>query len=321
LERKASDVFKGRVKATVQIVRREPIYVTGSVSHPGVFNYTPGMTVLHAITLAGTRTSGIGMSESLQALQDLEQLRRSNARLASLLARRDVLVADRDGKQPTPSQTLVELVGASLAAQEMARAEKLAKLETDRNTSAQKGLDDNVSALENRRTILLESLKDAQAALENNATRFNLVSQRHKSGIVTDDNYNRAAGDLDATRARWNELRAAIAGLEERLVEVRGQQAKVIADIEIDREREISTLQASIAEAMATQSTLQPALANIGLNDVVGASVAEYAIIRRSRSGLEKMQANPFSFLKPGDIVTVMRQTPSAHPLGTVGIK
>ena len=34
-------------------VARQPIYVVGKVKNSGSFDYTPGMTVLHAIALAG----------------------------------------------------------------------------------------------------------------------------------------------------------------------------------------------------------------------------------------------------------------------------
>src|SRR4051794_9777753 len=56
LEQTLSQAFNehmaGSVKVSIQLVEREPIYVTGKIAKPGTFKYVPGMTVLHALTLA-----------------------------------------------------------------------------------------------------------------------------------------------------------------------------------------------------------------------------------------------------------------------------
>src|SRR4051812_35821275 len=44
--------MNGQARVSIQLLDREPIYVTGQVAKPGPFKYVPGMTVLHALTLA-----------------------------------------------------------------------------------------------------------------------------------------------------------------------------------------------------------------------------------------------------------------------------
>lgn len=52
--------------ATVQIISYPPIFVTGHVERPGEYAYTPGLTVLQAVALAGGRarrrdSNGLGI--------------------------------------------------------------------------------------------------------------------------------------------------------------------------------------------------------------------------------------------------------------------
>lgn len=39
--------------ATVVLVERQPVYILGPVKNPGAYKYAPGVTVLHAVSLAG----------------------------------------------------------------------------------------------------------------------------------------------------------------------------------------------------------------------------------------------------------------------------
>ena len=117
LERKAAVTCPGTMKATIWIVEREPIYVTGDVPQPGAFKYSPGMMVVHAATLAGLRgigPDGTDVGLRLTVLQQSERLRQSQLKTADLLAQRDVLVATRSGSTASPSEDLKSLVGGGM---------------------------------------------------------------------------------------------------------------------------------------------------------------------------------------------------------------
>jgi protein involved in polysaccharide export with SLBB domain len=129
LEVKSSSLFDRPVMTVVRLIERQPIYVTGAVPHPGVFDYRSGMTVLHAMILAGLRTAGPQNAERIGVLQETERLQKSDATLANLIARRDVLVALRDGRDPAPSAVLTHLVGRTAAKQWIIAASRLAELE------------------------------------------------------------------------------------------------------------------------------------------------------------------------------------------------
>ncbi|TIW68105.1 MAG: hypothetical protein E5V56_04635, partial [Mesorhizobium sp.] len=98
-------------------LERPPIYVLGPVKNPGSFKYAPGMTILHAIALAGGLDQGQG-----EPWQKIEAVRESQKRsgaidaMLKLLARVAVLRAERDGTAPKIPRQLLELAGATEAA-------------------------------------------------------------------------------------------------------------------------------------------------------------------------------------------------------------
>ncbi|MDM9625166.1 polysaccharide biosynthesis/export family protein [Rhizobium sp. S152] len=78
-----------RPSASVEISSYRPLFVTGLVASPGKYNYTPGLTVIQALSMAG----GIGSSDasmiSLQrdALSSRGQVRELEAERLGLVAR------------------------------------------------------------------------------------------------------------------------------------------------------------------------------------------------------------------------------------------
>jgi protein involved in polysaccharide export with SLBB domain len=307
LESKIAKVFSGHAVSTVRLLQREPIYVTGSVAQPGTFKYTPGMMVLNAVILAGTMQAGQNNWQNLDLMRMTEHLQQADVKLANMLAQRDVLVALRSGRKPTGSQALSNLVGDSRVADFIAAATKLAELKEVKYRNERQALVANREMLEKQRTILIQSMDDALAALNHTKDRMNAVMRLRRTGITTDNTYYQAIGDLDTSRGRLNDLKTGLAKLEEQIVEVDGREKKVIVETNIAREQEISDLGAVIAETSVTRDTLRPTLATITQPGDQRGEVSHYTILRRNSEGMEKIEADRFSLLQPGDIVEVVR--------------
>jgi protein involved in polysaccharide export with SLBB domain len=112
------DRLLGR-KGLVNILslERSPIYVLGPVKNPGSFKYAPGMTILHAIALAGGLDQG--QSEPWQKIEAVRETQKRGGAIdamVKLLARSAVLEAERDGTAPKIPPQLLELAGATEAA-------------------------------------------------------------------------------------------------------------------------------------------------------------------------------------------------------------
>ena len=313
LERKSKAIFHGPTNVSVHLVEREPVYVTGDVPQPGAFKYDPGMVILNAVGLAGLHAAGPDLGARLDVVRESERLQESQIELADLLARRGVLVANRNGRTPTPSQDLVHLVGASDAAARIAAAKGVLDLEADKLASEQKILDENLAMLTQERSSLTQGLSEAEASTKYHAERFNAVAQLHQKGIMTDATYDLSRGELENSRARWSDIRAALTRVEQRILEVAEQKSNSIADTNIAREREINQLEVEIQQAEVLQSTLGPTLVSIGLS---GATPTQphYKIVRHSMKGLHEFDADKFAAVQPGDIVEVIRPSPELGP-------
>lgn len=106
------------VDVTVEIAEYRPFYMAGDVARPGAVAYRPGLTVRHAVALAGGYEALRFRTENpFMAAPDLESeneglwidLLREKARSASLtaeLAGKDSFPADALGKAPLPLATL-----------------------------------------------------------------------------------------------------------------------------------------------------------------------------------------------------------------------
>ncbi len=305
LEVKIASVFSGHAVSTVRLLQREPVYVTGSVTQPGTFQYTPGMMVLNAVILAGTMPGGQTNWQNLDVMRMTEHVHQADVKLANLLAQRDVLVALRDGKKPTASHTLAQLVGARVN-DFIAAAQNLSELKEQGYEKQMHALSADRDMLVKQRTALTDSVNDAFAALNHSKDRMNAVLHMRRSGITTDNTYYQAVGDLDVARSRVNDLKTALVKLEAQIVGVDEREKKAVVDAKIAREQQISDLQASIAESAVTRDILRPTLAASQVTDAHG-EPPRYTILRRSSDGMEKIDADRFSLLQPGDIVEVVR--------------
>lgn len=87
---------------TVEIVQYSPVFVMGDVRNPGRHTYTPGMTALQLVAVAGGYPLPPAFTESTNLNRDQEKYRAdlavSRERYASLSMRRARLMAERDGQ-------------------------------------------------------------------------------------------------------------------------------------------------------------------------------------------------------------------------------
>jgi len=308
---KSAPLFSHPVKMIIKLVKREPIYVTGSVPQAGVFDYHPYMTVLHAMVLAGVRTAGPQAADRMVVLQETEHMRRTDTALVGLVAKRDALVAHRDGGAPKPSAPLVALAGKDAAERRFAEANRLVSLEDAKQKGETGAFDEGLAAIENERVILKKSLEDAQSALEQAAQRYGFVTNNKNHGIVAQNTVDQTQINLELARAHLNDLLASMAHLEESAITLRQRKTVEIAEAAIARQREIDNLQDSIAEAGITRATLGPTLDFANAAIVRGTGRPTITILRPTAEGMTTIQATEITAVFPGDIVEVTTSAPS----------
>ncbi|WP_084636751.1 polysaccharide biosynthesis/export family protein [Mesorhizobium sp. WSM3626] len=307
------DRLLGR-KGLVNILslERSPIYVLGPVKNPGSFKYTPGMTILHAIALAG----GLNQGQS-EPWQNIEAVRETQKRggaidaIVKLLARAAVLEAERDGTAPKTPPRLLELAGAT-------EATNLINEQSDRRkavTVARKYRERaTLDALETAKQDVMaygqmDSLDELVKLRQErvNSTRM-LVNRKVLSTTVLDQ----VQSELSDAEQRRREALNQYASARQRLISLESQVLQTRADARNDLEVEIeatdSQIAANVRELNASEGvlyTLPATRAQFAAQFAQDANRVTYQIVRQSAAGPVSIQSMGMTVLRPGDLVNI----------------
>src|SRR5262249_5365008 len=101
---------------TIAALERQPVYILGPVKNPGAFKYAPGMTVLHAVALAGgLERPSAEPWQRMEAVRETGRKHGAIERTIRLMARVAVLKSEYAGAQPETPSRLVRMVGIESA--------------------------------------------------------------------------------------------------------------------------------------------------------------------------------------------------------------
>ena len=123
---------------TIEMAQLRPFYVAGYANHPGSYPYSPGLTVLHAIALAGGtyRSTAFnpadGIREKGQIIESSENLKILVAKLARLQAEKigsSKIEVPAELNDLDPAQTSVEHQQEVLTSNAQFKQSKLAAIE------------------------------------------------------------------------------------------------------------------------------------------------------------------------------------------------
>lgn len=302
--------FQGEVSVAIQLIEREPVYVAGDIAQPGNFRYVPGMTVMHALALAGASDRvGTDQWRQLDLTRERERLQQSESRLTGIVARSIALARSTGRDEQGLMQHLQTLAGGPTAEKLSAEAIALRDLEMAVIDAEAEAREMVLASLADERTIMEQSIRDAEAAMLDRAARVDLLMDLRQRGATTDQNVHVARTDLATARSVWNELRAAMARLERSVAEVTAQarQSEIAADAAVARE--LHLLGASRIQEETTRSIMAQALINLGSVATTQLANAknemQFEIVRRTPQGLEHIEANSFTEMHPGDMLHI----------------
>jgi protein involved in polysaccharide export with SLBB domain len=317
-------LFGNPAKVIVQLVDREPIYVTGPVARPGTFKYVPGMSVQHALALAGGM-DGFSTDQwrQLDLSRERERLQKSQERLRRLLALKEVLIAEREGNTAVPPPQLVDLAGRSSASKLVVEEQQLRTLESRRRIDQEGSLISSIEAIQRELRVLRERMVHSEASMKEKAEYVKGLSALRARGTVTDLNFHLAQSELSHAQERWHEVRTTIVQLERKLLETEQQKVRIGIDEEIKRERDIKTTQDAIADEQVSQTMLSFLLSGspeISITADASRAPLQYRVLRRTITGLKQLASDQISMLEtlePGDILQVGKVLPDFQRVGS----
>lgn len=326
LSQRTSSISGREAFVTVEIAEHKPVFVTGMVQKPGTAPWKPGMTVLHALTIAGSAAGAraeqqTGSTTSTMVSPEIEQfrLRRSVLEQKRNLATMARLTSERNGSAIIElPEKLVFLVGPREA---QALIDEQAALMLSRNQS----VENQRAALERAIANARQELNALQLQQSNVRSQLDLRrSQKEKLEGLATKGWTRTDRVLD------EQIR--IIDLEEKAINISVATARVqltLTTLERDRaklnderraqidtdmlklERDIAQVDVDIEQArfnfrMATGTEID--LTTAAQSSLARASTApafEYSIVRQHHAGLETIKADQFTRVNPGDIVVV----------------
>jgi polysaccharide biosynthesis/export protein ExoF len=316
--RKAFQRTFGRdAKISLVIVEREPVYVVGPIARPGAFKYSPGMTVLHAIALAGGfEGASADVMQYLEAMRETERVQKTVERLKILLARSAVLMGERLGQQTESSPRLIELAGAAAAEALLADVARVRKLAAASREAQIAALDAVISATRKELKSLHARSALIQANIDARQERLNELSSLRDRGSGSGFTLLQARTDVGDVQERLQDIWVAVSRAELRLAQSEQERVKVLTDAEIDRDRDLLQTESEIAQevvALGMSRHLVSTITKKSYNLPGAKPDVSFRIVRRSPAGPIDLVSDETSPLMPGDLINISNKTESAR--------
>jgi polysaccharide biosynthesis/export protein ExoF len=313
--------FEGLIdrKGFVNVVAIEhrPIYIVGPVKSPGAFKYEAGMTVLHAMALAGGLLEKEPETwQKVEFGREVERLQRNLDRAKRLMARTTVLQAERDSV-PVPQGDLASLAGKAVAASLVGEESWQRNL-----TTLSRGAQENAlrTALSNARTDLAsrsDRLGPLDATIAMRAERVKGMTNLADRNVIGRPVLIQAQSELGDSQDRRQQALLDLEGARKRVAD---------SERDLERFRLENGLEVSKAAAVAKREATDTLEEGQGLLDVVKALSAEggpsdgdleYEIVRRNSGNPVVLPASPTAVLRPGDLVRLRQPNrgPSNAPV------
>jgi len=173
-----------RPEVNIEMLSRAPVYVLGGVQTPGKVEFTPGLSALQAIALAGGFYRGGGGSlrlerDTINAESDLREARAASARLQARIGRLEAELADAAQIKIDASQADAKALAPLLAEEQrllevrrQARESSIASLGNRRQLAVDqvKALDEKSANLDRQVALTRRQLDDIQSLVDKGLT-------------------------------------------------------------------------------------------------------------------------------------------------------
>jgi protein involved in polysaccharide export with SLBB domain len=305
-----------RSNASVAIVQRQPVFVTGAVRHPGSYPYNSGMIAIQALALAGG-PDRVEFGQMLGLMERKDQTDLVRDRMARALARKAILTAARDGgRSAAPPPRLVELAGQDVAKDIFAQERKAVetRLEEKQADLAQKqqaavATREEVSAIQGR-------LADLERQLAARHDRLQKMESLLAKQVVSDERVAETRRDLLDLQGRKSDYKVSLVQIQNRAAQLEAEVKNAETARRTEADAELSQLDQQIAQGERSVRAGEKALGLAAQRLNATESSQRLKIIRVESSGTRIFDADETTELAPGDVVMLGEEPGvSATPL------
>lgn len=297
--------------AAVSVERYAPVFVSGEVAAPGVYDFSPGLTVRQVLAMAG----GAGPLDPLEG-QERNFLSARGAidvlqqELMFLTAKRDRLRAEIDGIEPVLPADADNTV--AWAAEEAILAARNARYAHELQAIAR-----TKATLQEATAVLQDKLDNNRAQLVAGQDELDREQDLVERGLVAPVRVFERASYVNELESRILDIERTLLLAQQDIQELERTERVLLAVREEDNATKLQEVEAQISETEAqlrTQHGLLSVAAGQQIADIVSLDPLTATLdltITRVRGDPETLNADMHTVLAPGDVVTVMHAAPS----------
>lgn len=312
-EKAAAQAFEQRVGrfgfVSVQ-VQRQPVYVLGPVKKPGPYEFSPGMTVLHFLSLAGglDRVT-MDAARMMQVVTEGEKRQKSAQSAARLLARLAVLTAESEGRAPETPPRLADLTGKDEADKLVRSEQTLRQLKAEARRTELASLEALETAaqstLEQKRSLVTQIAASIRPQQERAGNMLTLA----RKGTVNNTVRLEAEAALSNARERHQQAMIEVAEAETKVKQIGADRAKIENESKIALAQEIASVRVDISDVESTMVGSAAMLDAMRSGGLTGSESNEdsisFEVVRATPEGHSTISVPGTFALKPGDLIQV----------------
>nr|WP_234902587.1 polysaccharide biosynthesis/export family protein [Agrobacterium larrymoorei] len=294
-------------KGFVNIVKIEhqPVYITGPVRNPGSFKYVDGMTVMHAVVLAGGITAkSVEPWQRVEIARQIEKLKSGLADLKRIASRTEVIKAERDSVQ-TASLGQVALAAAADADTQRLMDEEAwqRQLVTTSKDAQHDAYQKSVANAQADLDLRQARVGNYDATIRVRQDRLASIQNLANNKLVTSIELTRAQSELTESEDRKQQAVIDVENAKQRLAVAKQDLERDGIERKIEIEKSAADAERGLSSALkTTESDLEIFQSMASVND---AANVEFEIVRSGPNGVTVQPATEETVLQPGDLIKI----------------
>lgn len=291
---------------TVDRTQMRPFYVAGFANHPGVFAFTPGLTVLHAVALAG----GVYRSASLNPVDRIREKRlraEKVERLKMLLSKRARLEAERGGLDRIKAPSELIAIDPVSAEALIGHEQDLLHRHSELTVSKHSAVEEIVRLTKDEAESYQEALVSTQTRIAELTRQFNDIKALRDRNIISQQRFLETVIALDNAERDRQQTISNLAHTKVNLAKAASDLSMLKQLEEVRISKEMSEVEFEIIRTKAEAENSQKVIG--AFHDLGGETDAvSYRIMRRRANGeYSFIDASETTPIEPGDVVQIGR--------------
>lgn len=300
------------VPISMEVASWRSIYAVGNVETPGVYPFTPGMTVLHALAAAGGLQRQLDKASAFEITRESRNLHRALNDLKTATARRARIEAELNGEKSIKMPAaLLKLAGASDARRlidtelsVLRQNNKSQHLQLETKASEIKLMKREIEAYKKQRI-------DIKKRIALNLEELKRYTSLQKKGLARSSRTLQLRSEIAALDANAHTVLASIARSENSMIRITEEMELLPINKRLELDKELQEVEGDIRQAKSVirlHGELVNDLALLTAKEAEAvAKPVRYEIMRSLANRQTLLPAQETTSLRPGDVVRVLK--------------